>query len=324
MRRAFAGRGGSRGVAAFVAGCTFLACGSTAQEAPSPDASCTSLYSAVCTQLEACSPVFGILDDTFDACVARRSSDCKKAFLGPNSRGDAAKLQSCFDALAPKTCADLAVFLFENYALPDACDVLHGSGTPNTPCAGNDQCATAVCIEQAPYAPDDDPCGKCSAGVSAGHPCNTLRDCARGLTCAAGVCVPYAAIGESCDDAHPCDAHTYCGSGKCTALHDANESCAATPTACALDLVCNPVTKQCEKPVAPAGGGGIDGATCGTDASGHFLACAHGYVCNQDGSGGLRCVALAQAGDACVDRPCEIPLRCIRGTCQVQSAAACQ
>jgi len=296
-----------------------LGCGSTAPEERNPDAACTDLYTAVCTQLAACSPVFAILDGSVDACVTRRSSDCKKSYLGPSSNESAADLEACFRAIAPASCETLLPFLFESYALPDACAGLHGSGAPNAPCAGPDQCASAVCIEQAPYAQDDDACGHCGAGHAAGDICNTLRDCARGLACANGTCVQYASIGEACDAARPCHAGAFCSGGSCARVAAEGEACTSS-LGCGLDLVCNKVTHRCAKPVAS---GGQAGATCGAAASGDVDACAYGFVCSEESSGLQTCLPLGNDGDDCTSHPCAIPLRCILGKCALQSAATC-
>ena len=297
------------------------ACGSTASAPSSPDAACTAYFDAVCTELEACSPVFPLLDGDHDACVTRRSSDCKKAYLGPGSKETASELEACFRALAPASCDALDTVLFENFELPSECVILHGDGAPGAPCAGPDQCASAVCIEQAGYVEDDDPCGHCGSGQPSGGKCETLRDCARGLTCANnGFCVPYAAVGKPCDPNHPCHASLRCLGGTCVPLAAAGETCAASTPSCATDLECNAVRGVCGAPIAT---GGVDGASCGITSSGDADACARGFICNTVGNTST-CLRLATAGEECVDRPCTLPLRCIHATCQLQDAAACR
>ena len=149
------------------------ACGSSAADPSgprSPEAACTEYAGALCDQLEACSPIFTVLDGDHAACVARRSSDCKTVYLGPGATESADELDACFKALAPASCDALVTVLFENYALPKACEVLRGEGKGNAPCAGPDQCASAVCVQLAPYVSDDEACGRCGAGqgVAAG------------------------------------------------------------------------------------------------------------------------------------------------------------
>jgi hypothetical protein len=322
----------ARGASTLFAAIAIAACGGSAARArESADAACGALYDAVCTQLEACSPIFPLLDGDHIACVTRRSAQCKKSFLGPGSKESAADLEACFRALAPTSCASLETFLFDNVALPDACGVLRGEGAPNTPCAAADQCASAICIEQGAYAEDDDPCGHCSAGHGVGDTCETLRDCAPGLTCAQQRCVAYGALGDACDDARPCDATLRCAAGACLCCAagacatrvDEGGACDPSVPSCALDLSCNAVSKKCARPIAPAAGGGEGGASCGATTSGALDACARGFVCSADASGKSQCVALANEGEECLDRPCTLPWRCIRGSCALQDASTC-
>jgi hypothetical protein len=229
-------------------------------------------------------------------------------------------LERCFAALAPTSCETLTAALFENVALPSECDGLHGQGKTGTPCAGADQCASAVCVEQAPYVADDDACGQCGAGTAAGGACETLRDCARGLTCANKVCIAYGAEGDACDDGHPCHATLHCAKGACAPLVAAGGACTASPPSCALDLECNAKIGKCTHPVAT---GGTAGARCGVSAAGDYDACAHGYICSFASDGTGQCLPLANEGDECADRPCAAPLRCVHATCRLQDANAC-
>jgi hypothetical protein len=290
-------------------------------KATSTEALCRAHFTAVCERLEACSPTFAILDGDREACVTRRAAECAAAYLGPGSNESAAELEACFGALAPATCDAVMALVLENFALPAECAKLRGQGAAKAPCAGGDQCASATCIQAAPFSADDQPCGQCGAGRAAGDRCATSRDCDRGLACAQGKCAPYGGDGDACDDTRPCHASLRCAAGACAPRVAVGGPCAAppAPSDCGFDLVCNAKTAKCEAPIAT---GGTDGARCGVTATGSSEACAHGFVC-EVGDMASRCTALAQEGDACTEHPCALPLRCIRGTCSLQRAATC-
>lgn len=142
-----------------------------------------------------------------------------------------------------------------------------------------------------------------------------------GLTCASGVCVPFATVGSPCNQEHPCQRDLICRNGSCAKPLEAAQPCDPLKQECNLasGLYCGK-SKVCgQAKTAKAG------EPCGLLTGGEVAACSGGATCT--GVVNALCQAVAADGGACdaIKGPhCMNPATCVGGVCTIASAAACK
>ena len=269
-------------------------------------ATCADAAKAACDKLEMCAAYF--IDASFGS-VAHCAERIAATFCVEGS-GSSTDPGACVAGIASTSCE--AVFI----SGVEACDG-NGMRADNAPCANDSQCESAACDVAF-----DALCGTCSKVIAEGGVCGMQGDrCARGTTCANGVCAKPKVAGEACVNGSDCASSLACVMGKCS--KGDGEGTACDPNAPACDsfggLYCQPKTMKCTKL-----GLADVGSACGFDQnSGVFTICKDADCINQ------LCVPHLKDGDACdpmaSDMPsCENPAKCVMGKCTVVMPDSCK
>jgi hypothetical protein len=188
--------------------------------------------------------------------------------------------------------------------------VCRSSPPAGTPCSGDSDCGSrALCRTQAcvPLPPVGQPCldltcqsdavcvsGVCQARRPVGQACTSRNQCLASLRCVGGLCQPRAATGATCGSSSDCEDTASCRAGRCTPISRQGQSCTAAD--CASGLICDEVTRTCER-ARPAAMG---------EACGGARLCSAPLVCrgfSPSFDGGLSTAGtcgLAAVGDACL------------------------
>lgn len=273
---------------------------------PSVGEACARLSSAVCGQIDGCSPF--LMQVTYgDAatCEARLAARCDDPTELEASNLTAADIDACAAEYEARTCDDL-------YAgAPSACRV-PGDKDAGATCATAAECKSNTCLT-----PAEGSCGECVTPLAEGATCAAATDvCGTGLYCNSATmkCEKPAASGETCGAEKLCASGLSCNDGKCGALQGNGASCANGETCdLAAGVICFALDGTCRKvSVAKLG------ESCGyDDATGEISTCEADARCGDD----FTCAARPKEGDACTIDPdsqqsdCASGFDCVGGTC---------
>jgi hypothetical protein len=277
---------------------------------PTVAEACAGLSSAVCGQIETCSPfLLGVTYGDRVTCEARVGARCDDPTELMASNLTAADIAACAGAYEARTCADLFS------AAPAECRV-PGDKDDGATCATAAECKGNLCETGSEGA-----CGVCATPLAEGAACAPATDtCAPGLYCnaALGICDKPAQSGEACDPENLCAAGLSCNSGECGPTLGIGADC-ANGEVCdfAAGLICFALDSTCRKV-------GIAklGEFCGFDNdTGEVFTCEADSRCD---SVTEKCVARPKEGEACTIDPdsgegdCAAGFVCIGGTCAAE------
>jgi hypothetical protein len=292
-----------------------IACSTSNNSNPSPDAACASLASALCKRISDCSS-FAVTSDYGDeaTCETREKISCLATLNAPSTSETASLAQSCAGAVPSLACADLV-----NHKIPDGCKSGPGALADGAACGDDSQCKGERC-----RIPTGQSCGVCSTIAAAGTACTTTSNCDYGLVCANSLCVAPGAGGATCDAGHPCGGGFACLNGTCSAVLAAGATCDATAQNCdpLAGLICLPSTKVCATITFAAAGG-----ACGLTSSGYVACSGKGFCKRAATSQTGTCVAAAADGQPCDDNNgpnCVSPAVCTNGACKLPDSSACK
>jgi hypothetical protein len=312
----------------------FAACGGSATTTGDGGASAglsdaaSSIASALCARIQACSPFFIQFAYGSEAACASRTTPTLMASLTAAGTGwTASAAMSCAAAIPGASCDDVL-----GNDVPAACRAPAGQLAVGSACGDGSQCASSYCN----LGPGGK-CGTCAAALGAvGAACYRDGDCAFGTVCngaslsatpeVAGQCTALAASGASCDGSRPCAKTLACNAGVCATPLATSATCtpdASDPFGSCNELAgnyCSPTTRSCTPLVLAAAG-----APCGTinDA---LTTCSAGGTCPTPASPSTTCVAPAADFGNCnatAGPGCLSPASCIAGTCVMPTPESC-
>jgi hypothetical protein len=219
---------------------------------------------------------------------------CPDYYFNADSNHTVASLSACIDALAARTCTDVAMALYPS--------CFSGGKRPEgAPCTYGWQCSSRACG-------GGQPCGVCRpGGLLVGAPCFTNGSCQAGAYCAALVCIDGARVAHNAEG-QPCDLSAIpaigcAGDLQCAPTQSGGTAgtCTAAPGAsqpCGLYGVCRTGTACTSR----TGGTCVDTTTCGTG-----VACPPNSYCKTV-DGGATCAPRAALGEPCTPYPTTLAL----------------
>lgn len=279
---------------------------------------CMNYAQANCNATAQCSPY--VLTSNFgsmETCIERSYLFCKGIVFLPGNSWNETTLNACADGLNTVNCDEFKSQFFRGGIF--ACRPLPGSLADGSACSDASQCQGAYCKPNF-----GNICGTCVPRSDKAAPCNLPLDCADGLTCLNGTCVPEQPVGAMCVPGQmPCAFPLACRNNVCEPS-SSTEGTACDPnmlTDCDgfLGLYCDPQTLMCKN--AQFAG---TGEPCGF-MNGQRFDCAAAGSCDQKNQPNL-CMAPSPDGGSCDPQAgpgCMLPAFCINNLCTVQSDAQC-
>lgn len=300
------------------------ACPTPPPGGPTPGEHAAALRAAMCAAEERCGGALAPWIAPTTAChpgFAGDASSLEAWIAGGSVCFDAEAAAACIDAYSHVECSELA-----RISLGVCRRALRGLLGEGAPCVSSEQCADGACRTGASCP------GECAALPREGERCAAPFDCASGLICTRGTCLPPQAAGAACDFWLSCAAGLACIGGRCGAPLGEGERC--MPFECAPDLYCytSGAISVCRaREVAGRACDALEecaaGLTCATrmcvDASGPGEPCTRrgqcpaAYACDVTSG----CVPLPRLGEACGAHGCWEG-DCTGGVCVARGAGA--
>jgi hypothetical protein len=289
---------------------------------PSAATACADFATAVCGQLNACTPfALSVGYGTMATCLQRMAIACAPTLSAPGSTATPSQMETCVQAIGGETCDD-----WLDNAQPSACSFM-GSVTAGGPCGVDSQCQTGYCRLAAGTL-----CGTCTTRAMSGQSspdggpaCVVDADCEATLVCNMGVCMAPAAQGATCTMTQPCERTLSCIGGQCATPKATGAACsAATDCNGLIGGYCNTQLMMCATT-----GVAMPTQACGV-VSGGLATCIGGptQCVNVNAMGQGTCSATAADGAPCgPGLGCVAPAACVPNggqyKCTLPDPASC-
>ncbi len=236
----------------------------TVEAGPTPTEACTAFATALCDNLNNCTP-FALQVSYGDTgtCIQRVTLACTPAFMVTGTQATPAQMESCASSVQAETCDEAL-----DNPQPSAC-MVPGSVPLQGACGSDAQCQSGYCKPATGSL-----CGTCAAHVGAGAACTVDADCSATLVCNNAACIGPAPVGSACSSTQPCLRSLTCIASKCATPLTAGQTCsAATDCDGKHGLYCDTKKKVCTQTQVA-----MTSQPCGL-VNGVLTACGAGASC---------------------------------------------